>query len=294
MFLVLAPAEVVLGLLPIVYVSARAIGGTRAQVWRVQGLVFLVAAWAPVAWFHPEDTIACALLIAACLRADRDDWRGAGALVGAALLFKQWALWPALPLLVAAPRGKRSLTAFYALMLPALVLAPFLLASPKTLSSLTGTRASLSLGQPQIWLTWVFGHRELASVTLLRLAWGAVTLVIAWLVRNRPNTDALLAAMGATMLVRLPFEPVIFGYYLVPACVFAVLWCARNRQPIVLRALTASALCAFSLAHTYPEPVYFAMLTFGLAYVCGPMVATLVARHANEDLTTESEAAALS
>ena len=64
----------------------------------------------------------------------------------------------------------------------------------------------------------------------------------------------------------------LFGYYLVPATVIAVIWCARNGRPIAMRALTASFLCAFCLPHTFPQPVFFTMLAFGLAYVCGPMV----------------------
>jgi hypothetical protein len=279
MFLILGPAEALVGVLPILFVAGRAVGGDRTRMWCVQGAVFVVAAWAPVAWFHPEDTIACALLIAACLRAERDDWRVVGALLGGALLFKQWALWPALPLVLAAPRGKRALTGFYAFALPALVLVPFLLAGPATWSSLAGTRASLLYGQPQIWLSVAFGHQRLANATLLRLLWGVVTVIIAYRVRHRPSADSLLAAVGTVMLVRLFFEPVLFGYYLVPASVIAVIWCARNGRPIATRALTASLLCAFCLPHTFPQPVFFTMLAFGVAYVCGPMVEHLASAH---------------
>jgi hypothetical protein len=240
--------------------------------------VFIVAAWAPVGWFHPEDTIACALLIAACLRVEKDDWRVVGALVGGALLFKQWALWPALPIILAAPRGKRSLTAFYAVALPALILAPFLLAGSAAWTSLVGTRATLMFGQPQLWLSVAFGHQQLANATLLRLLWGGAAVLIALRVRRRPSVDSLLAAVGTTMLIRLLVEPVLFGYYLVPAAVLALIWCARNRHPIVLRALTASALCAFCMPHTFPQPVFFAMLAMGLAYVCGPMVEEVATR----------------
>jgi hypothetical protein len=276
MFLILGPAETLVGMLPIMFVTGRAVGGDRARMWYVQGAVFIVAAWASVAFFHPEDTIACALLIAACLRAERDDWRVVGALLGGALLFKQWALWPALPLILAAPRGKKSLTVFYAFALPALVLVPFLLASPETWSSLAGTRASLLFGQPQMWLSVAFGHQQLANATLLRLLWGGVTVIIARRVRHHPSPDSLLAAVGAIMLVRLLFEPVLFGYYLVPASVIAVIWCARNGRPIAMRALTASLLCAFCLPHTFPQPVFFTILAVGLAYVCGPMVEDIV------------------
>jgi hypothetical protein len=149
---------------------------------------------------------------------------------------------------------------------------PFLAASSSTWSSLTGTRASLDFGQVQLWAKVAFGHRQLADATLLRVLWGAAALLVASRVRRRPDLDTLLAAVGVVMLLRLLFEPVLFGYYLVPPAVLAVIWCARNGQPVALRALTASLLCAFCLPHTFPQPVFFAMLALGLAYVCGPMV----------------------
>lgn len=282
MFLVLGPAEAAVGMFPILFVAGRSVNKRGKQMWCVQGLVFIVAAWAPVAWFHPEDTIACALLIAACLCSERDDWRIVGALLGGALLFKQWALWPAIPVLLAAPRGKRSFTAFYALALPTLVLVPFLLASSGTWSSLIGTRASLDLGQQQLWATVAFGHRQLANPTLLRIIWGVAAVFVARRVGRRvgrrPTPDMLLAAVGTVMLLRLLFEPVLFGYYLVPAAVIAIIWCARNGKPFALRALTATMLCAFCLPHTLPQPVFFAMLAVGLAYVCGPMIEPIVSR----------------
>ena len=198
--------------------------------------------------------------------------------MGAALLFKQWALWPALPIVYAAPRGRRSLTAFYAFVVPALVLVPFLVAAPATWSSLVGTRASLAYGQPQLWLHVAFGQRHLANATLLRVAWGVVAVLVARRVRRNPTTDMLLAGVGATMLARLLFEPVLFGYYLVPATVVAVIWCARNGYPFIFRSITATLLNAYCLPQTFPQPVFFAILAFTLAYVCGPMISSVIAR----------------
>jgi len=59
------------------------------------------------------------------------------------VLTKQWALWPALPIVLAAAPRKRWLTAFYAFALPAMVMVPFFLASHATYTSLAGTRATL-------------------------------------------------------------------------------------------------------------------------------------------------------
>ncbi len=140
----------------------------------------------------------------------------------------------------------------------------------------TSARASLSLGQAQLWTTALFGGRGLADTSVLRLAWGAAALAIAFGVRGRRDADVAIAAAGTVMLARLLVEPVLFGYYLVPATVCALIWCARAQYPIVLRALAAAALTAFCMPHTYPQPVFFVMVAFGLAYVCGPMVNSLL------------------
>jgi hypothetical protein len=275
MFLLIGPAEAFLGTFPIVWVAGRA---ARTSVWRLQVLVFIVSIWAAVVWFHPEDTIACACLLAACLMSERDT-RVAGAFVAVAILTKQWAIWPAIPIVLAAPRGKRMLSAFYAFAIPALVMTPFFLASDKTYKSLTGTLATLGLGQPQLWTNLAYGSRAFGNPDLLRLAWGVVSVAVALRVRRAPTVDAMIAGVGIVMLARLLFEPVLFGYYLVPAAICAIVWCERNARPYALRAVTAAGLCAFCLPHTYPQPVFFAMLAFGMGYVCGPMFAALIVRN---------------
>jgi hypothetical protein len=275
MFLVLGPAEAFVGVVAIVWAAGRAVALRGRALFGFQFLVFLTAAWAPVGWFHPEDTIVCALLVAAALFAGKENWRAVGLMLALALLFKQWALWPAIPFVFAAPPGKRLLTSFYAFGIPALVMLPFLLASPTTYESLAGTRVALGYGQPQLWQSLI-AHGALSNATLLRVAWGGVALLVGWVVRERRDTDSLLAACGAVMLARLLFEPELFGYYIVPATVFAIIWCARAERPIALRAGTAVMLGAFCLPQTYPQPVFFALLAFGLAYICGPMLVSLV------------------
>jgi hypothetical protein len=149
MFLIVGPADAFLGTLPVVLAAGLAVDGSRRRRWTVQALVFVVVAWAPVGFLHPEDTIVTGLLIASCLAVEREQWRSVGALAGIALLFKQWAMWPALVCIAVTPRRNRAQTAFYAYAMPALVLAPFLLASRSTSTSLTATLATLRFGQPQ-------------------------------------------------------------------------------------------------------------------------------------------------
>jgi hypothetical protein len=282
MFLLLGPAMGFVGTLPLLYVAGKAVRDAgRARVVQLQAWIFLAMGFAPIGFFHPEDTIACAGVMGACLRTKRGDWRSVGALIGVALLFKQWALWAALPVLFAAPRGKRGIVAFYALALPALVMVPFLLSTPSTWDALTGAVATLGLGHRQLWLDLVFDDGVYGNANLLRFAWGATSVAVALWVRRRnapggvPTVDTLLAAVGTVMLLRLAFEPTIFGYYVVPPAVFAIVWAARNGRPIALRAITAVLLAAFCLPHTFPEPVFWALFIAGLAYVCGPMVQAL-------------------
>jgi hypothetical protein len=272
MFLLVGPADAFLGSVPVVLAAGLAVEGSRRRRWTVQALVFLTAAWAPVGFLHPEDAIVTGLLIASCIAIGRENWRSVGALAGAALLFKQWAAWPALVCLVFAPRSKRGETGLYAYAIPALVLIPFLVASRETWTSLSSTLATLRFGQPQLWTPLVFGHAALANATLLRVAWGAASLAIALKARRRPTCDSALAAMCTIMLARLVVEPLLFGYYLVPATAIALVWCARNGERLGLRAITSSLLCAFCLAHVFPQALFFAILVAGLAYVCGPPV----------------------
>src|SRR5439155_12595525 len=149
------------------------------------------------------------LLIASCLATRDEKWRLVGVCIAGAILFKQIAIWPALPILFAVPRGKRMFTCFYALAIPALVMVPFLLASPSTLTAFTGTRASLTFGQNQLWVPFLYHNGELANADLLRAAWGAVAVAIAIRVRRLTSVDTLLAAVGTILLARLLFEPVL-------------------------------------------------------------------------------------
>ncbi len=151
-------------------------------------------------------------------------------MLGAALLFKQWALWPAIPIVLAAPPGRRSLTAFYWLGAP----GPDPRAVPRRelghmVEPFRDTR------EPRLRPGAAVGESRVrapdGSQTPRRCAslWGAAALVVASRVRRRPDVDTLLAAVGAVMLLRLLFEPVLFGYYLVPPAVLAVIWCAAQR-----------------------------------------------------------------
>jgi hypothetical protein len=291
MFLLLGPATAFVGSLPLLLVGGRAVQpSSRARTITAQILIFVAMSWASVVYLHAEDTIAVACLVGACLAAGRGNWRAAGAWIAVGLLFKQWVLWPALPIVAAAPRRQRSIVGFYAFGIPALVMLPFVLSTPSAVwHALTSPLEAARLGHAQLW--YLAGAQRAAEVhaTLPRIVWGVVAVFVAVRVRRRADTDTLLAAVGVIMLARLAFEPVIFAYYLMPAVVVAIVWCARNGRPIVLRSLAGFVLGAFCVPHTFPEPVFWLVIVAGLAYVCGPIVRSVwTAATARQDDGAES------
>ncbi len=277
MFWLVGPALAVAGTFPVLAAVRRVARAhsTRAS-FTVQLAAFLAIGWAPIVYFHPEDTIVCTAVLVAVLSAANDRWRAVGIALGLALLFKQWAVFPALPFVLGAPRGKRSVTGFYAFGVPALVMAPFLLATPHaTWHSLTGSQASLAFGHQQLWTRVLFGGHLLANVTVLRALWGLGAVGVALLVRRSPTPDRLLAAAGTIMLARLALEPNVFAYYLVPAAVLAIAWSARAGRPVLLRGVTAAVLGGWCISHWAPALVWWAVFAAGMAYVCGPMSSSL-------------------
>ena len=193
-------------------------------------------------------------------------------LAGAALLFKQWAAWPALVVLALAPRSKRAQAGLYAYAFPALILTPFLLASHNTWTSLTGRATTLQFGQRQLWTSLVFGHAVLAEDDPPPSRVGRRGRGDRAAARHRPYCDSTKAAMRTIMLVRLVAEPLLLGYNLVPPAALALEWSARTASASAFVRSPRLLLCAFCLPRATPPLLFFAILASGLAYVCGPAV----------------------
>jgi hypothetical protein len=267
------PALALLMIVPLL-LSVAYVLRDRVPVGRIVGAQWAtaIAAVPALQYLHAEDPLACACLFASAGAAARGRWRLAGLLVAGAILFKQWAVFPALVVLAVAPAGGRRMVALYGFVVPALVMVPFMLSAPEmTFEAVTGTRASLVLGQHQIWAPALFGDAEFTSAQLPRLLWLGVALVIAFAVRGRPSLPVVVGAMGLVMVARILFEPTIFAYYLVPAFVFAILCAAVQGRPIALRAVLALTLGAWCGQHDVPVALWWVVLAVGMAYVCAPL-----------------------
>lgn len=221
-------------------------------------LAFLVllpaASSAIVQLFHPQDIVSLGLSLGGLACTLRRRWIAAGALFGAAILSKQFALLLLLPAMAAAPTGRTRLrlTSAAALVFAAGV-APFLIADPgATLDNLSGVSAGGAVaGQTVVSLLGATGSVASAIARDVPVAFAGVVCVWAALrardVIERPEGLMALALVCAAS--RLVFESVIFPYYLLAASVVAfeldlvslrlptrsLAWCAAAAFFVALR-----------------------------------------------------------
>lgn len=210
--------------------------GVRAWSGRevLLGLVMLVAPGVPHAVlarvagdtgiFHPEDIAGTAFVLLATAAAVRGKWLPAGLLLGGALLTRQWALLAMLPLLAAAPPGRRVGLAGTSSAVFAAVVLPFALADPAgTLQALIARHAiatDLSL----------VGHLRLSGQVAFTVSRGgpifaalALSAVLAWRWQDQPpGPTPLVGGILACLCMRTILDSAFFAYYLVPISVFVV------------------------------------------------------------------------
>jgi hypothetical protein len=216
-------------------------------------LAFLPAASsAIVQLFHPQDMVSLGLALFAMAQVLRRRWLGAGVLLGAAVVTKQYAVLFLLPALVVAEHAReRVKVAAAALAVFVAVLAPFFVASPRaTLENLSGFSAGGAVSGATVlalagWSTTVVS--AVARDTPVLFA-GAVCVWAHW--RRGPwmrRPEGLLALCLACVGSRLVFESVIFPYYLLAtSVVFFILDLVAKRSPH--RSLAWCAGSAFFVA----------------------------------------------
>jgi hypothetical protein len=216
-------------------------------------LAFLPAASsAIVQLYHPQDIVSLGLALAGLSQSIRGRWALAGALLGAALLSKQFALLLLLPALVIAPgRRPRLVLAGSAAALAAIGLLPFVVADPRaTLENLSGFGGGGALpGQTVLTLVGVHGTnasavaRDAPVVFAVAVCIWAAGRHIRWVGRPAAVVALALVCTGS----RLVFESVVFPYYLLSASVLVLLVdLVARRSPH--RSLAWCAAAAFFVA----------------------------------------------
>ena len=233
-------------------------------------LAFLPAASsAIVQLYHPQDVVSLGLALAAGALVLQRRWLLSGALFGAAVLTKQFALLLLLPALVAAPdrRSRLMLLGVSAAVFVA-VLLPFLVVDPQaTLENLSGFSAGgAAAGQTVLSLAGV--HGSVASAVARDTPVVFALAVCVWAARrpglhaDRPSTLVALALVCTGS--RLVFESVVFPYYLLATSVLVLLLdLVARRSPHW--SLTWCAAAAFFVAVHPGNRIVAALGTLALA-----------------------------
>jgi hypothetical protein len=235
-------------------------------------LAFLPAASsAIVQLYHPQDIVSLGLALGGLASTLRRRWVLAGALFGAAVLTKQFAVLLLLPALVEAEgrRARLTVAGSAALVFGAGIL-PFLATAPRaTLENLSGFSAGgAAAGQTVLTLAGVTG--TVASAVARDAPVVFALAICLWVARSpQRRTDrpvALVALALACAGSRLVFESVIFPYYLLAASVLILLLdLVARRSPH--RSLVWCAAAAFFVAFHPGNHAVDALGTLVLAVV---------------------------
>jgi hypothetical protein len=268
--------------------------GGADSIARVAGLLFFLAflpaaSSAIVQLFHPQDVVSLGLALGGLSQVLRRRWILAGALLGAAVLSKQFAVLVLLPALVIAPGRRARLTiALAATAVFGAGILPFLALDPRaTLENLSGFSAGgAAAGQTVLSLLGVHGTVASAVARDAPVVFAAIVCI--WAVRRRMSwIDDPTAAVALVLVCtgsRLVFESVVFPYYLLAASVLVVLVDLVARRLPVL-SLSWCAAAAFFVA-LHPANRFVAALgTLALAVTVVAIGAAELARYVRPSST---------
>jgi hypothetical protein len=203
------------------FIAVLAVAGKSRTRWEVLGLGLMALtpaiASTLVRYLHPEDLFATGLILLATAAAIRSRWLAAGICIGVACCFKQFALLPAVPLLIAGPKRGRLRFALGAVGSVIVIVAPLCAVMGKgawevmkgldATPSFSGTAVVGLLGLHGALLVFV-------SRILPLLVAGAMAL---W-VRSRlglavARPQPLVGLVAVSLILRLVFEVNLFSYY---------------------------------------------------------------------------------
>jgi hypothetical protein len=231
-------------------------GGADSLPRRAGLLAFLAflpaASGAVVQLYHPQDIVSLGLALAGLSQSIRGRWALAGALFGAALLSKQFAILLLLPAVVVAPgRRPRLVLAGAAAAVAAAGLLPFVVADPRaTVENLSGFGGGGAVPGQTV-LSLLAGHGTVTSAVARDAPVVFAVAVCIWAAGRHIGWSDRPAAVVALALVctgsRLVFESVVFPYYLLSASVLVLLVdLVARRSPH--RSLAWCAAAAFFVA----------------------------------------------
>jgi hypothetical protein len=257
-------------------------------------------------YFHPQDLAAMGLVLAgiACVR--RGWWVWAGVLLGLAFTAQQFALLAFAPLLVVAPRDRRTKFIGAAIISVAAIVGPLTaLVSTKAISvALIGSGDSsaaittlLGLLHPQGHLVLVLSRFVPIVLAMVTARWASKRIGSAVL-----EPLPLIALMATSLSYRLVFEVNLWGYYFMAVAVLlVVLDVIRGRIRVLLLVWLALVAIAFHPASN-PAGAFHAatplwlplwlwqlvLVPIAIALAAGPLWSRVRTREITEPLLTQT------
>jgi hypothetical protein len=275
----------------------------RGREWKVAAIVPLGLLVSPVTsaalhYGHPEELLGAALAIGAVLAAGRGRVLLAGLLLGCAAATKQWALLAALPVLIAAPRGRWRIVGAAGVAVTALTL-PMMLAdwhrfwlAQESVGMATTFQNTVTASN--VWFPFAHGvsaptmtpdgiqnvamyslPKSIGSLTHPLVALLALVGTGAyWLRRRAAAPEEVLQLVALIFLLRCVLDPLTYSYHHAPFLVALVTYEALRRRVPVMSGIAIAALLA--MTHVI-APLKSAGLVnaFYLGWAL-PMVAALV------------------
>ena len=180
--------------------------GRRTNLWMLQATVLLACALPCALWGHFEDALALACLMYAWRAASRARWDAAALWCSVAVASKEWAVLAVPFLVVMAPAGRRVKALLLCALLPAVLVAPCLVADFR--STVLGIFDSAGRAK----LGWDYLGRVAGTVgrTTVLIAAPATALVL-----GRKRLGSTLSVIAFLFAMRVILEPYVFTYYVV-------------------------------------------------------------------------------
>ncbi len=243
----------------------------RRRTWWEPATAFALALTTPVwmclvEYFHPQDVLAMSFILAAAAAASSRRWMWCGAAIGIAVATQQFALLPAVVLLVVAPGRDRGKYVLGAVATTVLVDVPLVIATSGralhvilTGSSRAGTHVA-STGGTILWELHLKGlmlfgvARLLPIVAAAVLGWWSVKRLGAAALEPRP----LMTILGVSLVFRLVFEENLFGYYFMAIAITLVMIDAMDDR---IRGTTWAWIGMVTLAWNPVNPGYYSNWT---------------------------------
>jgi hypothetical protein len=242
--------------------------GTAVRVIAAALLLLNPVTFSAITAGHPEELLAGALCVGAVLAAQGSRPLAAGALLGLAVVTKQWAVLAALPVLAAAPAGRVRL-AVTSVAVAAVVTLPLVVGNPDRLVQISRELSGpVPLGPANVWKPFVpakrhgdldrMGLRD-ASGRPLRVARSpvprsfviALPLVVGLLLLwwRVPRGDDAIGLLALLLLLRFLVDPTNQEYHYAPFVIALAPYESLRRPQLPVVSLLVSVLVWVTFEH---------------------------------------------